>query len=331
MSSATATRKSGAGKGIKGATPRRGSKLKVDGLEGSVSPGGTTTIDVSVSRTGGGATRKSGASRAKGKTKTKGGGKAGKGASEEKSSDDDEEVRRWKEQLRREREQEDPRLREAEEAAARAAAVESKFDESKVQGGDEENAAAYENAPSKSFKGEFDWNSSDVAQQRGLAEANEKLTRRLAAVEAKARRLTDENEALRAGASKVGGEDSDDASGEVDARDGKIVELAKKVRRLTLERNRANGNASSLSEQLAMQEKESEKREAEIEKLQAKLKRAELGKASDSRAQELRSLTSTLDDLRVKMARKDNEVTMYRSALKKEIGDDFDLEAILQK
>ena len=103
------------------------------------------------------------------------------------------------------------------------------------------------------------------------------------------------------------------------------------MRRLTLERNRANGNASSLAEQLGLQEKESDKQQAEIERLKAKLKRAELGKASDSRAQEIRSLASTLDDLRVKMARKDNEVTMYRAALKKEIGDGFDLEEILQK
>ena len=107
--------------------------------------------------------------------------------------------------------------------------------------------------------------------------------------------------------------------------------MAKKVRRLTLERNRANGNASSLAEQLTTHEKAGEKLMAEIEQLKVNLKRAELGKASDSKAQEIRSLTSTLDDLRVKIARKDNEVVMYRSALKKEIGDDFDLEEILQK
>ena len=196
--------KSGAGKGLKGGTPRRASKLKVDGLEGSVSPGGTTTIDVSVSRTG--AATAGAKSTIKSKSKGRGESTAGS-ASEQKSNgggDDgeDDEVRRWKEQLRREREQEDPRLRKAEEAAARAAAAESKFDEGKAQGGDE-NAAAYETAPSRSFKGDFDWNSADVAQQRGLAQANENLTRLLAAAEAKARRLTDENEALRAGATRV--------------------------------------------------------------------------------------------------------------------------------
>ena len=194
--------KSGAGRGVKGGTTRGASKLKVDGLAGSISPGGTTTIDVSVSR------RSSEAAKEIVTTKGKSHGKVNrkaKGAENEQKSgkgdDEEEDVRKWKEQLRREREHEDPRLREAEEAAARAAA-ESKFDEGKATHG-ETKPEAYETAPAKSFKGDFDWNSRDVSEERGLAEANEKLTRRLAAAEGKVQRLTDEVEALRAGAKYV--------------------------------------------------------------------------------------------------------------------------------